>query len=92
MIMLYNIIIKLQIKQCLILIFIMKYKRLPFDVYFTICSQNYNGKKCSEPIAQYKSIPYNYKGEDYDANYQVRFDEKRQCIQVIFQATTEMSD
>ena len=70
----------------------MKYKRLPFDVYFTICSQNCNGKKCSEPIAQYKSIPYNYKGEDYNANYQVRFDEKRQCIQVIFQATTEMSD
>lgn len=70
----------------------MEYKRLSFEDYFSICSQNYNGRHCAEPIAQYKSIPYNYKGHDYEANYQVRFIEARNCIQVIFQATAGKAD
>ncbi len=63
-----------------------------FEDYFTICSQNRNKRACSEPMAEYKAVKYTYKKNEYEANYQVRFDEKRNCIQVIFQQTAGKSD
>lgn len=70
----------------------MDYKRLSFEEYFTICSQNYNGKSYPGKIAQYKAIPYTYKNHNYECNYQVRVDHERNCIQVIFQATVGKDD
>lgn len=37
-------------------------------------------------------MPYTYKGHEFIAEYEVRFDEKRNCIQAIFQQTKEKSD
>lgn len=70
----------------------MDYKRLNFEDYFTICSENWNNLNTSLDIADYTSIPYNYKNKDYRVEYQVRFDEKRNCIQVIFQQTDSKMD
>lgn len=70
----------------------MEYKRLNFEDYFTICSGNWNGLKTDLKIAKYESISYTYKGKDYTADYQVRFDSARNCIQVIMQQTASKSD
>ena len=70
----------------------MKYKRLNFEDYFTICSKNKNSLDTTLDIAKYTSIPYNYRGKDYKAEYQVRFDQERNCIQVIFEQTSSKSD
>ena len=70
----------------------MEYKRLNFEDYFTICSSNYNNLETNLEIANYISIPYTYKGANYTAEYQVRFDTQRNCIQVILQQTTSISD
>lgn len=70
----------------------MEYKRLNFEDYFTICSGNYNNLKTDLEIAEYTCIPYSYRGGNYKAEYQVRFDDKRNCIQVILQQTTSKSD
>ena len=70
----------------------MKYKRLNFEDYFTICSDNWNKKETDLEMAVYKDVPYEYKGKTFYANYQVRYDNKRHCIQAIFQQTYEKSD
>ena len=70
----------------------MRYKRLNFEDYFIICSDNYPGIQTSLELAEYKQIPYVYKKKTFIAEYQVRFDEKRNCIQAIFQQTHEKSD
>lgn len=70
----------------------MKYRRLNFEDYFTICSENWNKLDTDLVIAKYESITYNYNGKEYIADYQVRFDEERNCIQVIMQQTSSKSD
>jgi hypothetical protein len=70
----------------------MEYKRLNFEDYFIICSENCNCVKTNLEIAKYDSIYYNYKGKYCTADYQVRFDEARNCIQIIMQQSTNMSD
>ena len=70
----------------------MEYKRLNFEDYFTICSENYNRLETNLKLAKYESIPYEYKGKKYSVEFQVRFDEERNCIQVIFEETSSKSD
>ena len=70
----------------------MEYKRLNFEDYFIICSDNWNKLETDLELAKYKEVPYEYKGKIFYANYQVRFDTARNCIQVIFQQTYEKSD
>lgn len=70
----------------------MDYKRLNFEDYFTICSGNWNKLNTNLKIAKYERIPYNYKGKDYSVEYQVRFDEERNCIQIILQQTSGKMD
>ena len=70
----------------------MKYKKLDFEDYFTICSDNWNDLETDLELAKYKDVPYQYKGKTFYANYQVRFDSKRNCIQAIFQQTYQKSD
>ncbi len=70
----------------------MEYKRLNFEDYFTICSDNWNNLKTDLELAVYENVPYEYKGKIFYANYQVRYDKERKCIQTIFQQTYEKSD
>lgn len=70
----------------------MTYRRLSFEDYFTICSQNWNNKETKLNLAKYSKIPYSYKGKDYSVEYQVRYDESRKCLQVIFQQTRDKMD
>lgn len=70
----------------------MKYIRLNFEDYFTICSSNYNKIETILEVAKYDKIDYEYKGSTYTVNYQVRFDEARNCIQVIMQQTSGEMD
>ena len=70
----------------------MEYKRLNFEDYFTICSENWNNLETNLRIAKYTSVPYEYKGKTFYANYQVRLDGPRHCIQILFQQTYEKSD
>ena len=39
----------------------MSYKRLNFEDYFTICSENYNGIKTDLEIVKYKFITYTHR-------------------------------
>ena len=73
-------------------VFNMEYKRLNFEDYFTICSENWNEFETDLRIAEYTSVPYEYKGKTFYANYQVRLDSARHCIQILFQQTYEKSD
>ena len=68
------------------------YKRLNFEDYFIICSQNWNNVQTDLELAEYKSIHYTRKGKDYSVEYQVRYDENRNVIQCIFQQTYGKSD
>lgn len=70
----------------------MNYKRLNFEDYFTICSKNWNNLKTTLSLAQYDSIPYEFRGKNYSVEYQVRFDSPRNCIQVILEQTSSKSD
>lgn len=70
----------------------MKYTRLSFQEYFIICSQNYNKHTTVEEIAEYEEIIYQHKNHTHKANFQVRYDKNRDCIQVIFQQTADKSD
>ena len=70
----------------------MEYKPLRFEDYFTICSENWNHLETDLRLAKYKEVPYEYKGKTFYANYQVRLDSKRHCIQAISQQTYERSD
>lgn len=68
------------------------YKRLNFEDYFTICSENYNGIKTDLEIVKYKFITYTHGKHEHIAGYCVRFDEKRNCLQIIMQQTVEKTD
>ncbi len=70
----------------------MEYRRLNFEDYFIICSENWNNVETNLDIAVFDKIKYIYKGKEYIAEYQVRLDSARQCVQVIFQQTYEKSD
>jgi hypothetical protein len=50
----------------------MEYKRLKFEEYFTICSENYNKISTSLRIAKYKFIEYTHKKHIHRVGYQVR--------------------
>lgn len=69
-----------------------KYKPLPFEDYFTICSQNYNHIKTNLNLAWYTKITYKHKRHIHYVNFQVRYDFSRRCIQVIFQQTADKTD
>ena len=70
----------------------MEYKRLNFEDYFIICSNNWNKRKTALKTARYDAITYEDNGETYQANYQVRFDESRNCIQIILQKSSGKMD
>lgn len=70
----------------------MSYNRLNLPDYFIICSDNYPGIQTDLELAEYKQVPYIYKKKTFIAEYQVRFDDNRNCIQAIFQQTNERSD
>ena len=70
----------------------MEYKRLNFEDYFTICSRNWNNIETNLELASYEKVKYVYKKREFFAEYQVRFDAARNCIQVILQETNEKSD
>lgn len=70
----------------------MQYQRLNFEDYFTICSRNTNNLDTDLEIANYESIDYEYKGKKYTVDFQVRFDEPRNCLQVILQETSGKMD
>lgn len=70
----------------------MEYKRLNFEDYFTICSQNWNKVSTDLQLAKYERIEYTYKNKTYRVEYQVRFDDARNCLQVILQETTDEAD
>ena len=69
-----------------------KYKPLPFEDYFTICSQNYNHIKTNLNLAYYTKITYQHKRHIHYVNFQVRYDFARRCIQIIFQQTADCTD
>lgn len=68
------------------------YKRLRFEDYFTICSDNWNDLETDLQMAKYSAIEYEVKKKKYVVNYQVRFDNVRNCIQCIFEQTASKSD
>lgn len=71
------------------------YKPLKFSDYFIICSENYNQREIDPDeiqLAKYKKVPYYIHHHRFVAEYQVRYDGKRECIQVFFQQTKEKSD
>lgn len=68
------------------------YKRLNFGDYFTICSNNWWNIPTTLKLAEYKSIKYTRKKKTYSVEYQVRFDNDRNAIQVILQQTASKSD
>lgn len=70
----------------------MQYKKLNFEDYFTICSDNYNQLDTNLELAKYESILYEYRSKQFSVEFQVRFDEFRNCIQVIMQQTASKSD
>jgi hypothetical protein len=70
------------------------YIRLNFEDYFNICSDNYGNVKVGDDFraAHYEEVIYKHKGHQHATNYQVRYDTKRDCIQIIFQQTASKSD
>lgn len=71
---------------------IIKYQPLPFEDYFTICSQNYNKVYTPLNLAYYTKIKYKHGRHYHYVNFQVRYDFSRRCIQVIFQQTADRTD
>lgn len=67
------------------------YRRLNYEDYFIICS-GICAEKPDLERAEYKSVEYRHRGHAHSAEYQVRYDEARDCIQAIFQATAGKSD
>ncbi len=70
----------------------MEYQRLRFEDYFIICSDNWNKVETDLELSKYKSIEYTRKKKTYSVEYQVRYDAKRNTIQVILQQTASKSD
>lgn len=68
------------------------YKRLNFEDYFTICSNNWNDLETNLEMAQYDSVEYTRKKKKFSVEYQVRLDFERNTIQCIFQQTASKSD
>jgi hypothetical protein len=69
-----------------------EYKRLSFPDYFTICSRNYSKIDTDLHLAHYKMVYYRHRNHTHIAQYQVRYNANRNCIQVIFQETADKSD
>jgi hypothetical protein len=71
----------------------MEYSRLDFDQYFTDTSNDWcghTGKIVNQ--VNYKNVHYEYDGIEYDATYDVLYDEGRNCIQVHFQGSNGAGD
>lgn len=68
------------------------YKRLNFEDYFVICSENFPKIATDLKIASYNFITYKHKNHEHTVGYEVRYDEARNCIQVILQQTVEKTD
>jgi hypothetical protein len=69
------------------------YKKLSYGQYFTDTSRDECGKTgvIHTPVT-YKSIVYEVDGIKYEANYDVEYDESRNCIQCFFEDTSGRSD
>lgn len=69
------------------------YTRLPFNEYFTICSEAWNNEDTTNIfMAKYNHVDYYVRKKKHTADYQVRYDESRNCIQILFQQTSGKSD
>lgn len=68
------------------------YKSLNFEDYFKICSSDYRHYDMPYKPAEYTSVDYYVGKHKFTADYQVRLDFNRKCIQVIMQQTSSKSD
>ena len=68
------------------------YKHLNYGQYFIDTSGDVNKTGKASFKIEYKSIDYEYKGILTHANYYVRYDDKRNVIQVHFEGTNDIPD
>lgn len=69
------------------------YQRLDFNQYFTdTCRDEYGKTGKIHTVVNYKTIKYEYSGIVYEANYDIEYDEERNCIQCFFEDTSGLTD
>lgn len=68
------------------------YTKLRYEQYFIDTSSDINNTGRTSFNIEYKSIDYEYNGILTHANYCVRYDEKRDVIQVHFEGTKDVPD
>jgi hypothetical protein len=68
------------------------YTKLKYEQYFIDTSSDINNTGRTSFNIEYKSIDYEYNGILTHANYCVRYDEKRDVIQVHFEGTKDIPD
>ncbi len=68
------------------------YEKLKYNQYFIDTSGDINNTGKATFKIEYKSINYEYKGVLTHANYLVRYDDKRNVIQVHFEGTKDVPD
>ncbi len=68
------------------------YTKLRYEQYFIDTSSDINNTGRTSFNIEYKSIDYEYNGILTHANYCVRYDEKRDVIQVHFEGTKDIPD
>jgi len=68
------------------------YTKLKYEQYFIDTSSDINNTGKASFNIEYKSIDYEYNGILTHANYCVRYDEKRDVIQVHFEGTKDVPD
>lgn len=70
----------------------MKYKRLPFEQYFIDTSDDYNNTGKATFKIEYKKEIFKHWLHKHETNWLVRFDEKREVIQIFFEETSGFTD
>ena len=68
------------------------YEKLKYEQYFIDTSNDINKTGKASFKIEYKSVDYEYKGVLTHANYYIRYDEKRDVIQIHFEGTNDMPD
>lgn len=67
-------------------------KHLKFSQYFIDTSDDFNHTGRARYKIRYAAVPYIYKGFPFEANYEMHYEDKRNVIQINFQATTGNMD
>ena len=70
----------------------MNYKKLRYEQYFIDTSGDVNNTGKASFEIKYNSIDYKYNGVLTHANYFIRYDEKRNVIQIHFEGTRDVPD